>query len=122
MVIASPLSTSDHNIVQFKKKSFFFYVNNRKPIQCKIDQLIDAKSDNEVIANLFNEYFASVLTEENNSTPEPRIRFKVANDSALNTIICSYEYVEKGLNQGWARFLVGSPNSRFEKFVGWINI
>ncbi len=40
-------------------KNFFSYVNNRKPIQCKISQLKDSQgfyqTDNEVIANLFNE-------------------------------------------------------------------
>ncbi len=38
------------------------------------------QTDNEVIANLFNEYFTSVFTKENNSTPEPRIRFEGANE------------------------------------------
>ncbi len=50
-------------------------------------------------ANLFNEYFASVFTKEINSTPEPRIRFTGTNDSVLNTIVCSYEDVEKGLDK-----------------------
>ncbi len=43
VVIDSPLSTSDHNIVQFKIKSLYFYENNRKPIRCKIDQLKDSQ-------------------------------------------------------------------------------
>ncbi len=83
-------------------KNFFSYVNNRKLIWCKIAQLKDSQgvyqTDNEIIANLFNEYFASVFTKENNLTPEPRIRFEGANDSVLNTIVCSYEDVEKGLD------------------------
>ncbi len=78
-------------------KSFFSYVNNRKPIRCKIAQLKNSQvvyqTDNEVIANLFNEYFVSVFTKYNNLTPEPRIRFVGANDSVLNTIVCSYEDV-----------------------------
>ncbi len=57
------------------------------------------QTDNEVIANLFNEYFASVFTKENNLTPEPRISFEGANDSVLNTIVCSYEDVEKVLDK-----------------------
>ncbi len=61
-------------------KSFFSYVNNRKPIRSKIAQLKDSQGvyqiDNEVIANLFNEYFASVFIKENNSTQDPRIRFE----------------------------------------------
>ncbi len=84
-------------------KSFFSYVNNRKCIPCKIAQLKDSQgfyqTDNEIIANLFNEYFASVFTKENNSTPEPRIRVEGANDSVLNTIVCKYEDVEKGLDK-----------------------
>ncbi len=68
-------------------KSFFSYVNNRKSIQCKIAQLKDSRgvyqTDNKVIANLFNEYFASVFTKENNLTSEPSIRFEVANDKCL---------------------------------------
>ncbi len=80
-------------------KSSFSYVYNRKPIRCKIAQLKDSQgvyqTDNEVIANLFNEYFVSVFTKENNSTLEPRIRFEGANDSVLNTIVFSYEDVEK---------------------------
>ncbi len=81
-------------------KSFFSYVNNRKLIRCKIAQLKDSQgvyqTDNEVIANLFYEYLASVITKENNSIPEPRIRFEGGNDSVLNTIVCTYEDVEKG--------------------------
>ncbi len=50
-------------------------------------------------ANLFNEYFASVFTKENNLIPEPRIRFEGANDSVLNTIVCTYEDIEKGLDK-----------------------
>ncbi len=57
------------------------------------------QNDNEVIANLFNEYFASVSTKENNSTQEPIIRFEGANDSVVNTIVCSYEDVEKVLDK-----------------------
>ncbi len=57
------------------------------------------QTDNEVIANLFNEYFALVFTKENNSTPEPRIRFEDAYDSVLNNIICSYEDEEKKPSQ-----------------------
>ncbi len=57
------------------------------------------QTDNEVIVNLFNEYFASVFTKENNSTPEPRIRFEGSNDSVLNTIVCSYEDIEKVLDK-----------------------
>ncbi len=45
------------------------------------------QTNNKVIANLFNQYFASVFTKENNSTPEPRIRFEGLNDSVLNTIV-----------------------------------
>ncbi len=60
-------------------KSFFSYVNNRKPIRCKIAQLKDSsgvlETDDEVTANIFNEYFASVFTKEKYSTPEPKIRF-----------------------------------------------
>ncbi len=56
------------------------------------------QTDNEVIANLFNEYFASVFTKEN-SIPKPRIRFEGANDSLLNTIVCTYEDVEKVLDK-----------------------
>ncbi len=48
-----------------------------------------SQTDNEVIANLCNEYLTSVFTKENNSTPEPRIRFEGANYSVLNTIVCS---------------------------------
>ncbi len=84
-------------------KNFFSYVNNRKPIRCKIAQLKDSRgvyqTDNEVIANLFNEYFSSVFTKENNLIPEPRIRFEGANDSVLNTIVCSYDDVEKLLDK-----------------------
>ncbi len=84
-------------------KSFFSYVNNRKPIQCKIAQLKDSQgvcqTDNEITANLFTEYFGSVFTKENNSTPEPRIRFEGENDSILNTIVCSYEDVDKVLDK-----------------------
>ncbi len=62
-------------------KSFFSYVNNRKPIRCKIAQLKDSQgvyqTYNKVISNLFNEYFSSVFTKENNLTPEPRIRFEI---------------------------------------------
>ncbi len=67
-------------------KSFFSYVNNRKPIQYQIAQLKDSQGKESLklimkSANLFNEYFAAVFTKENNSTPEPRIRFEGANDS-----------------------------------------
>ncbi len=84
-------------------KSFFSHVNNRKPIRYKIAQLKDSQggylTDNEVIANLFNEYLTSVFTKENNSTPEPRIRFEGANDSVLNTIVCSFDDAEKVLDK-----------------------
>ncbi len=81
-------------------KSFFSYVNNRKPIRCKIAQLKNSQAvlqtDDEVKANIFNEYFASLFTKENYSTPEPKIRFKCVNDSVLNTIVCNYEDKDKG--------------------------
>ncbi len=84
-------------------KSFFSYVNNRKPIRCKIAQLKYSQgalqTDDEVKANIFNEYFTLVFTKENYSSPEPKIRFEGANDSVLNTIICNYEYIEKGLDK-----------------------
>ncbi len=35
---------------------------------------------------MLNEYCASVFTKDNNSIPEPRIRFEGPNDSVLNTI------------------------------------
>ncbi len=83
-------------------KNFFSYVNYRKPIRCKIAQLKDSQevyqTDYEVTTNLLNEYFASVFTKENNSILEPRIRFEGANDSVLNTIVCTYENVEKVLD------------------------
>ncbi len=91
------------DLIKENPKSFFSYVNNGKPIWCKIVQLKDSQgvyqTDNEAIANLFNEYFASVFTKENNSTPEPRITFEGANDSVLNTIVCSYADVEKVLDK-----------------------
>ncbi len=66
------------------QKSFFFYVNNRKSIRCKIVQLKDSEgilqTDDEVKANIFNKYFASVFTKENYSTPEPKIRFDGAKE------------------------------------------
>ncbi len=83
-------------------KSFFTYVNNRKHIRCKIAQLKDSQgviqTDDEVKANIFNEYFASVFTKENYSTPEHKIRFEGVNDSVLNIIVCNYEDIEKGIN------------------------
>ncbi len=76
-------------------KSFFSYVNSRKPVRSKIAQLKDSqgvlKTDNEVKANIFNEYFASVFTKENDSILDPKI--------VLNTIVCNYEDKEKGLDK-----------------------
>ncbi len=86
-------------VKKIQKAYFPMYVNNRKNIRCKISQLKDnqgvLQTDDEVRANIFNEYFASVFTKDNYSTPEPKIRFESANDSVLNTIVCNYEYVEK---------------------------
>ncbi len=67
---------------------------------------------------MFNECFASVFTKENNSNPEPR--FEGANDSVLNSIVCSYEDVEKGLDKlnnyksSWSPSLIKDIN-RLEK-------
>ncbi len=76
-------------------KSFFSYVNSRKPVRCKIAQLKDSQgvlqTDDEVKANIFNEYFASFFTKEKYSIPELKI--------VLNTIVCNYEDKEKGLDK-----------------------
>ena len=52
-------------------KAFFAHVNSRKPVKNTISPLKDRTgsiiSSDEGMANIFNEYFASVYTEEDTS-------------------------------------------------------
>ena len=81
-------------------KSFFSYVNSRKPIRHKLGPIKDQRGvlqyEDKGIAGAFNEFFASVFTVEDLSNiPEPTIKFH----KHIEQIHCTNANVECSLDK-----------------------
>src|SRR5215469_11059521 len=90
--------------VKKNSKSFYSYVNSKRAVKNKIGPIKDSTgnvvTDDDLCANIINEYFSSVFTSENTSNiPDPVRVFNGTDSDALNLILITPEMVESKLAQ-----------------------